>query len=54
MTPLITIQILGLMYKIKEKAAEKERKALIEEQLTNCDILEMEVVVVCVWVFPLY
>ena len=43
MTPLITIQILGLMYKIKAKAAEKERRELIEEQLADSDILEMEV-----------
>ena len=43
MTPLITIQILGLMYKIKAKAAEKERRELIEAQLSNSDILEMEV-----------
>ena len=43
MTPLITIQILGLMYNIKQKTAEKDRQKLIEEQLTDCDILEMEV-----------
>lgn len=42
MTPLITIQILGLMFKFKDKAAQKNRKALIEEQLGGSDILEME------------
>lgn len=41
MTPLITIQILGLMYKLKEHAAEKNRRELIEE-LGGTDILEME------------
>lgn len=42
MTPLITIQILGLMFKFKDKAAQKHRKALIAEQLGDSDIFELE------------
>lgn len=40
MTPLITIQILGLCFKFKEKASEKQRAALIKEELGDNDIIE--------------
>ena len=40
MTPLITIQILGLCFKFKEKASEKQRAALIKEELSDNDIIE--------------
>lgn len=42
MTPLITIQILGLTYRIKEYSAEKKRKLLVEAELNDTDIFEME------------
>ena len=41
MTPLITIQILGLVYKFKAKATEKNRAEWIAE-LGDSDIIEME------------
>ena len=40
MTPLITIQLLGLFYKFKEKAGTEKRAALIEEQLGDSEIIE--------------
>ena len=42
MTPLITIQILGLVYRLKERKADRERARLVAEQLAGSDILEME------------
>ena len=42
MTPLITIQILGLAYRIKEYSAEKKRRLLVEAELNDTDIFEME------------
>ena len=42
MTPLITIQVLGLIYKIKENAQKKNRQKLLDEQFGDSDIIEME------------
>lgn len=42
MTPLITIQILGLSYRIKEKAAEKSRAELIVTELSDSEIIELD------------
>ncbi len=43
MTPLITIQILGLVFQFKSKAGEKERKELIATELSDTgDIIEMD------------
>ncbi len=40
MTPLITIQILGLFYKLKAGSEEKKREALVKEQLSDSEIIE--------------
>lgn len=42
MTPLITIQILGFSYRIKEKAAEKSRAELIASELSGSEIIELD------------
>ncbi len=41
MTPLITIQVLGLIYTLKNRALEK-RKAELSELCSDTDIIEME------------
>lgn len=40
MTPLITIQILGLFFKLKERANIGKREELVKEQLTDSEIIE--------------
>ena len=41
MTPLITIQVLGLVYKRKARSDESKRAKLVAEQLCDSDIIEM-------------
>ncbi len=40
MTPLITIQILGLIFKFKERANAGKREELVKEQLSDSEIIE--------------
>ena len=42
MTPLITIQILGLYYKHKSAAEKRVSDALIDAELGDSEIFEME------------
>lgn len=42
MTPLITIQILGVVYSIKIKMSEQAEKEIIEESVKNFEIIDFE------------